>query len=91
MSENLVEAGAETVTKTLWLPLPPAPVQVRVYVVLVVGETDWVPEVAFVPVQPPEAVQLVALVDDQVSVDDCPDVTEVGEAVRETVGAGVVT
>ncbi len=57
---------------------------------MVVGETDWVPEVAFVPVQPPEAVQLVALVDDQVSVDDCPDVTEVGEAVRETVGAGVV-
>ncbi len=28
---------------------------------MVVGETDWVPEVAFVPVQPPEAVQEVAL------------------------------
>ncbi|MGH7334993.1 MAG: hypothetical protein ACREKS_20085 [Candidatus Rokuibacteriota bacterium] len=36
---------------------------------------------------PFDAVQLVAFVDDQVSVDDPPDVTLVGFAVRLTVGA----
>jgi hypothetical protein len=36
-------------------------------------------------------VQYVALVDDHVTVGDCPELTEVGEEVRETVGAGVVT
>jgi hypothetical protein len=43
---------------------------VRVYVVFDDGVIDWVPEVDFVPVQPPEAVQEEAFVDDHVSVDD---------------------
>ncbi len=56
---------------------------------MVVGETDWVPEVAFVPVQPPEAVQLVALVELQVRVLEFPEVMLEGEAERVTTGAGV--
>ncbi len=44
-----------------------------------------------VPVQPPEATQLVALLDDQVKVDVDPLLTVVALAVRVTVGAGAVT
>ena len=49
----------------------------------------WLPEVALVPDQPPEAVQLVALVEDQVSVEAAPLTTDVGFAVNDTVGGGV--
>ncbi len=53
---------------------------------------DAEPLVVFVPDQPPEAVQLVALVLDQLSVEDCPDVIAAGLAEIETVGAdGLVT
>ena len=53
-----VEAGAD---------VPPAPVQVTAYVVLVVGVTLNVPDVARVPVNvPPVAVHDVASVEDQV-------------------------
>ena len=52
-----------------------------------VGVTVWLPLVAFVPVQPPEALQDVALVEDQESVDDPPEVIDVGEANKERVGA----
>ena len=48
---------------------------------------DCVPEVAFEPVQPPEAVHAVALLDDHVSVELLPEVTLVGLAVSVTVGA----
>ena len=47
-----------------------------------------VPLVALVPLQPPEAVQEVVFVLDQVSVAEPPEVTEAGEAVRVTVGCG---
>ena len=47
------------------------------------------PEVGLVPVHAPLAVQEVALVDDQVSVDELPLVTDVGLAPRETVGVRV--
>ena len=47
------------------------------------------PLVALVPVQLPVAVQLVALVEDQVRVDELPVVIEVGDAEIVTVGAGV--
>ncbi len=57
--------------------------------VVAVGETDCVPLVALVPLHPLEAVQLVALVDDHVSVDDCPLVMLVGFADNVAVGAGV--
>ena len=46
------------------------------------------PEVALLPDHAPEAVQEVALVDDQVSVEDPPLATDVGFAVSDTVGTG---
>jgi hypothetical protein len=49
-----------------------------------------VPLVAFVPLQPPEAVQDVALVELQVNVEDPPLVVVVGLAVRMAVGTGLV-
>ena len=50
-----------------------------------VGVTDCVPESVLVPVQPPEAVQELALVEDQLSVDAAPEVTLVGFAEIVTV------
>jgi hypothetical protein len=44
-----------------------------------------------VPLQPPEALQVVALVEDQVNVEAAPLLTVVGLALNVTVGAGVVT
>jgi hypothetical protein len=71
--------------------LPPAPVHIREYVVLAVNvPVDCVPDVAFAPVQPFEAVQLVAFVEDQVSIELAPEATEVGFAVSVTVGIGAV-
>ncbi len=50
--------------------VPPEPVHDMEYVVLVVGLTVCVPEVALVPVQPPDAVHDVALVEDHERVAD---------------------
>jgi hypothetical protein len=62
---------------------------VRVKLPLAVSApVDWLPEVALVPDQPPEAVQEVALVEDQVSVEAPPLATEVGFAASDTVGTG---
>ena len=61
------------------------------YVPTASAPVDADPESAFAPDQLPDAVQLVALADDQVSVDADGDVIDVGEAERETVGAGAVT
>ena len=55
--------------------------------VLVVGETDTEPEVPLAVKFTP--VQEVALVEDQVRVEELPDVMEAGEAERVAVGAGV--
>ena len=78
-----------TVTVTDWLALPLAPLQVSVKVLVMVSTPlDWLPETALAPDQPPEAVQEVALVDDQVSVDDPPLAIDVGFAVSATVGTG---
>lgn len=52
-----------------------------------VGETDVLPLVIVLPVQPPDAVHVVAFVLDHVSVDDWPVVMVVGLAIIETVGA----
>ncbi len=52
---------------------------------------DCDPLVAWVPDQPPEAVQEVALVELQVSVEVPPEATLVGLAVSVTVGADAVT
>ena len=53
------------------------------------GVTLEDPEVAFVPDQAPEAVQDVALVEDQVSVEDPLYDTDVGLAEKLRVGAGI--
>jgi hypothetical protein len=85
-------AGAETVTVADWLALPPAPVQVSANLVFVVrAAVFWEPLVALLPVQPPEAVQDVTLVEDQVRVEVAPLATVLGLAVRVTAGADVVT
>jgi hypothetical protein len=52
---------------------------------------DFEPLVASAPDQPPEAVQAVALLEDQVNVDEPPLATLVGLAPIETVGAGADT
>ena len=79
--------GLPTVTVTERVVVPPAPVQASVYVAVAVGETPWVPAMPLLPLQAPEAVQLVALVLDHVSVLDWPDVIEVGLAPSVTVGS----
>ena len=69
--------------------MPPLPVHVSAYVVVLAGETTRVPLVAFVPVQPPAAVHEVELVEDQEMVDTLPDAMLVGFAENATVGTGV--
>lgn len=78
-------------TLALDCALPPAPVQLSVNVVaLVSAGVASLPAVGLLPLQPPEAVQLFAFVVLQVSVLVPPLATEVGDAVSDTVGAGVV-
>ncbi len=59
--------------------------------VLVSAAVDHVPLSATAPLQPPEAVHAVALVELQVKLEIAPLVTVVGIAASVTVGAGVVT
>ncbi|HWR49109.1 MAG TPA: hypothetical protein VN327_16090 [Pseudonocardiaceae bacterium] len=85
-------AEAETVTVADWVAVPPVPVQVNSYsVVLDNAPDDQVPLVATAPCQPPEAVQAVALVEVQCRLEVAPAATVVGEADMMIVGTGVVT
>jgi hypothetical protein len=72
---------------------PPLPAHVRMYVEFPGGETVSEPLTGCVPLQLPDAEQLVALVELHVSVEDWPAVVaavmDVGFAVRVTVGVGV--
>ena len=56
-----------------------------------VGVTVWLPLVASVPLQLPEAVQLVAFVETQVRVAVLPTTIEVAETLSVAVGTGAVT
>lgn len=77
------------VTFAVAAPVPPTPLQLSVKAVaLLIPAIASVPLMPRVPVQPPEATQLVASVDDQVSVVPPPLVTLLGVAVSVTVGAG---
>jgi len=49
---------------------------------------DWLPEVALVPDQLPDAAQAVVSVDDQVRVEEAPFAIDGGFASSETVGIG---
>jgi hypothetical protein len=87
-----VGAAADTVTVADWEADPPVPVQVKVnFAVAVSAGVVAVPVLALAPVQPPEAVQDVASVDDQVRAAVAPLLTVVGLADKVTVGAGAVT
>jgi hypothetical protein len=92
LNDTVGADGAETVTVADCDAEPPVPLQVSVnFVVAVRAGVTCEPAVASEPLQPPEAVQAVALVDDQVNDDVEPLWTVAGFAVRVTVGAGVVT
>ena len=83
-----VGAGALTETVADWLAFVRSPVQVKEYVVLAdTAPVDCEPLSALLPLQPPDAVQAMALVLDQVSVEAPPAFTLLGVAVSVTVGA----
>jgi len=85
-----VEVVAVTVTDCA--ADPPAPVHVRVYLVVAASAAVFCePLVASEPLQPPEAAQEVALVEDHVNVEVAPLATVLGLAVSATVGVGLVT
>lgn len=91
LNDTVGAGGVETVTVADWAAEPPAPVQVRVYFVVAVSAgVGCEPAVASGPLQPPEAVQAVALLDDQVNADVAPLLIVAGFAVSVTLGAGVV-
>jgi hypothetical protein len=83
---------AEITTMTLCVMLPPVPVQASVKVESIVSApVEAVPLSDWGPLQAPEAVQLVALVLDHVSVDALPLATLVGEALKVSVGGAMAT
>lgn len=86
---NVTVGAAATVTVRLLLLLPPGPEQLSVKVlVLLMGPTDWLPDVPLLPDHALEALQLVALVVDQVKVALLPAANVVGLADKVIVGAG---
>lgn len=71
------------------MALPPVPVHVSVkLVVAATVPVEAVPLVGLVPLHPPDAVQVVVLVELQVRVEEPPLGMLVGLAVSVTVGAG---
>jgi hypothetical protein len=78
----------EIVTVTVaTLLVPPAPLQLNEYAVVVVSAPVLcVPLAAFAPLQPPDAVHAVAFVELHVSVEAPPLATTVGFAAIVTVG-----
>jgi hypothetical protein len=92
LNDTVGAGGAETVTVADCEADPPVPVQVSVnFVVAVSVGVVCEPAVGSAPLQPPEAEQAVAFVDDQVSTEVAPLLIVAGFAVRVTAGAGVVT
>jgi hypothetical protein len=82
-----VGAAALTVTAAVADPVPPGPEQVNVNVELAVSvPVDCEPCTALVPDQAPDAVQLVALLVDQLRVAAPPLVMVLGAALKLTVG-----
>jgi hypothetical protein len=93
--DTVPPVGAPVVTATVALCEAEAPValmQSRVYmVVLVTAPVRALPLVAWLPVHPPEALQAVALLEDQVKVDVSPFVTLAGLAFKVTVSGESAT
>jgi len=89
-----VTDGAGVVTETIadCAALPPAPLQVSVYVAPALSApVDTEPLVASLPDQAPVAVQEVAFVEVHASVELAPLATVLGLAAKVTVGVGDVT
>lgn len=87
-----VGVGCVTDTLTVFVTLPPSPVHTNVNDLNAFnGPVDSLPDVAFVPVHPPDAVQDVAFVDVQSNVEAPPAITDEGVAVSVNVGCGYVT
>jgi len=85
---NVNVGAGNSVTETDWFTVPPAPVQLSVYVAFALNApVGCEPDVARLPLQAPDAVQLVAFVVLQVNCDAAPDATLVGDAVNVSVGA----
>jgi hypothetical protein len=79
-----------TVTVTPLTMLPPSPVQSRLKMLSALSApVDCVPLVFLGPLQVPEALQPVALADDQLNVALAPLATEAGLTSRVSVGAGL--
>jgi hypothetical protein len=98
LREGIVEDGVHeppppppvpTETVAVALVVPPGPVAVRVYVVLALGETLWLPEVATAPM-PLSMETDVAFVVFHVRVELPPAAIEVGLALKLIVGGGFV-
>jgi hypothetical protein len=84
-----VGLGCVTETVVDWVALPPVPVQVSLYVAFAVSDpVDCDPLKALEPDQAPEAVQAVALLDDQDNVAPLPLATVLGLAPNVTVAVG---
>jgi hypothetical protein len=83
--------GTLTVVLCVTGVVPPAPVHVSVKVVVLLSDPVLaLPLTGSVPDQPPEALQLAALLEVQLNVEAAPALTVTGVAVRLTVGPGTV-
>src|SRR5438445_6119467 len=85
LAEIVAVGTGRTVTVTDACAWPPGPVTISVYVVVAVGDTDALPDIATAA---PLSVPLVAFVDDHVTVVDCPAWIVVGLAEHVSVGTG---
>ncbi len=92
MTEGLTLNVAEGMTFTVAVAgalVPPGPVHVSEYAVAVLMPAVlWLPLLARAPLQPPEAVHAVALVELHVKLEVAPNATTVGAAANATVGTG---
>jgi hypothetical protein len=79
------QGGGFTITGVVRVVDPPLPVQVMLYVVVIVGETERDPEAP--DGEKPAPLQEVALVNDQESVEEAPGAMYVRFAPNMTVGA----
>jgi hypothetical protein len=83
---RLTLGGSTTATVAVAAASPAGPLQVRVYAVVAAGVTACEPEVAFVPLHPPEATQESTWLALQVRSAESPDGIVVGAADRSTTG-----
>jgi hypothetical protein len=85
-----VGTGRMVTVATRGAATPPGPAQESEYAVATVnGPVLWLPLAASVPLQPPEALHEVALVELHVSSEAFPEATAVGVAASVAVGTGI--